>query len=99
MFDEQQQKDSMNAFRKVVAKTWSDPAFKARLTADPKSVLAEHGVSVPEGVDLKVVENSDKVVHLTLPAKPSGDLSDEQLDEVAGGWIGSVCGNACCACR
>lgn len=85
MDNEQQQQDSMRAFQKVVARTWSDPDFKARLTADPKSVLAEHGVSVPEGVDVKVVENNEKVVHLTLPAKPSGDLSDEQLDQAAGG--------------
>ena len=85
MADDQQQKDSMRAFQKVVAKTWSDPAFKTRLTADPKGVLAEHGVAVPEGVEVRVVENSDKVVHLALPAKPSGDLSDEQLDQASGG--------------
>lgn len=85
MADEQKQKDSMRAFHKVVAKTWSDPAFKARVTADPKSVLAEHGVSVPEGLEVKVVENTDKVFHLILPSKPSGDLSDEQLDQAAGG--------------
>ena len=85
MADEQQQKDSLRAFQKIVARTWSDPAFKSRLTSDPSSVLAEHGVAVPEGVEVKVVENSDKVIHLTLPAKPSGDLSDEQLDQAAGG--------------
>ena len=32
----------------------------------------------------KVVENTSNVVHLVLPAKPT-DLSDEDLDKVAGG--------------
>lgn len=98
MADEQKQKDSIRAFQKVVAKTWSDPAFKVRLTADPKSVLAEHGVSMPEGVEVKVVENSDRVVHLILPAKPTGDLSDEQLDQAAGGDAACSSGPGVCGC-
>ena len=85
MAEQPQQNDATRAFQKVVAKAWADPAFKARLTADPKSVLTEHGVSIPESMDVRVVENSDSVVHFTLPAKPSGDLSDEQLDQAAGG--------------
>ena len=91
MTDEQQHEDTMRAFQKVVAKTWSDPAFKARLTADPRRVLAEHGVSIPEGVEVKIVENTDTLVHVALPPKPSGDLSDEQLDQAAGGTMPTNC--------
>jgi hypothetical protein len=32
-----------------------------------------------------VVENTDRVLYLTLPPPPSEELSDEQLDAVAGG--------------
>ena len=46
---------------------------------DPKSVLKDYGLEVPDGMDVKVVENADNCVHITLPAAPAGsmDLSDD----------------------
>jgi hypothetical protein len=86
----------------VVAGAWADPAYKARLIADPKAVLAEQGIDVPDDIELRVVENTDDVVYLTLPPEPSEDLSDEMLEAAAGGsclgssgtamCVGSVCG-------
>jgi hypothetical protein len=69
----------------LVARTWSDQAFKARLLAEPGPALAEQGIPIPPGVAVRVHENTPAVVHLTLPPKPSDELSDEQLDAVAGG--------------
>ena len=56
--------------------------------SDPKAVLAEHGMDVPDGMDVKVVENADNCVHITMPAPPSGsnELSDEELSNAAGGY-------------
>ena len=54
----------------LVARAWADPAFKARLLADPEAVLAEHGVAMPAGFQVRVVEDTDRVVHLTLPPPP-----------------------------
>ena len=36
---------------------------------------------------MKVVENADDCVHITLPAPPAGhmDLSDDELSNAAGG--------------
>ena len=64
--------------------TW---ALKARFMADPKAVLAEYDMPVPDGMDVKVVENADNCVHITMPAPPSGhgELSDEELSNAAGG--------------
>lgn len=93
MSNAEPQNDSRQALQKIVARSWSEPAFKARFAADPRSVLVEHGLSVPEGLEIKVVENSDQVVHLTLPARPSGDLSDDQLNEIAGGIVGGFGGS------
>ena len=64
---------------------WKDDALKGRFMADPKGVLKEHGLSVPDGIDVKVVENADDCVHITLPKRPSDDLSDEDLEAAAGG--------------
>ena len=54
---------------------------------DPKSVLKDYGLEVPDGMDVKVVENADNCVHITLPAAPAGsmDLSDDELSNAAGG--------------
>ena len=68
-----------------LAKVWSDPQLKQRLMQDPKSVLREHGMPVPEGIELRVVENTDQVMYLIVPPPPSDTISDEQLDAVAGG--------------
>ncbi len=51
------------------------------------TVLKENEIAVPEGVDVKVVENTDTTVHLILPPAPSSDeLSDEQVNALAGGY-------------
>ena len=84
------------AYGKVVAKAWADPDFKAKLLADPKTVLKENGLEFPEDVELRVVENTDKLVHLILPPEPTGQLSEEELEKVAGGGVIWFCA---CACR
>lgn len=69
---------------RIIAKAWSDPGFKARLLADPAAILTAEGFTVPAGVALTVVEDTAAVQTLILPARPS-DMSDDDLDQVAGG--------------
>jgi hypothetical protein len=40
-----------------------------------------------DGMDVKVMENADDCVHITLPAAPAGhmDLSDDEPSNAAGG--------------
>ena len=81
--------EQKNALAQLFAACWKDEALKARLMADPKAVLKEHGLDVPDGIDVKVVENADDCVHITLPAPPAGnmDLSDDELSNAAGGNV------------
>ena len=76
-----------NAMADLFAACWKDEALKARFMSDPKAVLAEHGIDVPDNIDVNVVENSDNTVHITMPKAPEGamGLSDEELAEAAGG--------------
>ncbi len=78
--------DERNQLAELFAACWKDEALKARFMSDPKAVLAEYGMDVPAGSDVKVVENSDNCVHITMPPAPGGnDLSDEELSAAAGG--------------
>jgi hypothetical protein len=76
-----------DAWGRIVARAWQDDAFKQRLLADPAAVLQEHGVRVPPGSKVKVIEDTAQVYHLTLPRNPdaAGELSDEDLAQVVGG--------------
>ena len=79
--------EQKNQLASLFAACWKDEALKARFMSDPKAVLAEYDVPVPDGMDVKVVENADNCVHITLPAPPSGsgELPDEELSNAAGG--------------
>jgi len=91
------------AWNQIVAQAWADEDFKARLMTDPRSVLSEYGIEVPEGIELVVVEDTDTVHHLTLPPSPEGELTDEELVGTPGadsysGYCGR-CGRCGCRCR
>jgi hypothetical protein len=79
--------DETNKMNTLIAACWKDEALKARFMSDPKAVLAEYNMPVPDGMDVKVVENADNCVHITMPAAPDGhhELSDEELSNAAGG--------------
>ena len=46
---------------KVVARAWTDPAYKERLLTDGTAAIAELGFGGPEGEFMVVVENTPKV--------------------------------------
>jgi nitrile hydratase len=50
---------------KVVARAWTDPAFKKRLLADGNKAVAELGFAFP-GLKLVVLENTPRVHHLIV---------------------------------
>ncbi len=73
------------AYSKLVAKAWSDDNFKAQLLSDPMTVFKENDLIIPEGVEVRIVENSPKIIHFILPSVPSDELNDDEL-ECAGGY-------------
>jgi hypothetical protein len=82
--------EERNALTDLFAACWKDDALKARFMADPKAVLAERGIKMPEGIDVNVVENSDNTIHITMPMAPDGheELSMGELSQAAGGATG-----------
>ncbi|QHW29877.1 NHLP leader peptide family natural product precursor [Paenibacillus rhizovicinus] len=56
----------------IIAKAWSDPAFKASLIADPKAALKEHfNVDVPDSLEIVVAEEAPNRVTLVIPPNPA----------------------------
>ena len=50
----------------VVARAWSDPAYKERLLADGRAAIAELGFTDPHGAELVVTENTDEVHNMVV---------------------------------
>ena len=73
------------AWARIVARAWREPGFKAKLMADPLPALKAAGAAPPAGVTVTVVEDAATLVHVVLPPKPVGALSDEALEKAAGG--------------
>lgn len=78
----------------IIKKAQSDKEFKKALVDNPKEALRQLGLQISEDVEVKVVEESAKVVYLVLPVNPD-ELTDEQLDGASGGLgVPIVCINS-----
>ncbi len=81
---------------KVVAQSWSDDEYKSRLLDDPRSVLAEAGFDVPEGVGVSVRDSGPDMIDLVIPPAPAGidgEIGDESLEGLVGGMcVACTCG-------
>ncbi len=51
---------------KVVARAWSDPAFKQRLLDDARAAVYELGYTLTHDAELAVVENTENIHHLVV---------------------------------
>ena len=94
MYDEQNGRIAAD----VYARTMTDPEFKAQFIADPAAVLSAAGAEVPEGLTIKVVENSSTTFHVVLPDPEA--VSDELLAAASGGstaGTASSAGTAACS--
>jgi nitrile hydratase len=54
--------------------------YRARAVKDPRGVLAEFGVTLPTGTEIRVVDSTAEVRYLVIPMRPAGT---EGLDEEA----------------
>lgn len=54
-------------YANLVAEYYGDPDFKAMVDADPTRVLKAAGLEIPEGMEVKLLFNTEEVVHLVLP--------------------------------
>jgi nitrile hydratase len=60
---------------------YKDPAYRARVVKEPRKVLSEMGLDLPDDVAITVRDSVSEVRWLVLPRRPEGteNLSEEQL--------------------
>lgn len=60
---------------------YKDPAYRARIVREPRTVLAEMGLDLPDDVRITVRDSTSEVRWLVLPQRPPGTehLSEEEL--------------------
>ncbi len=102
-----------NVWGEILAQSWSDPAYRQQVAADPTAVLKARGIEVPEGVVFSVapVENTtdlhSSVLVLPFPERPAmtalgaGDPPPPPNGGGSGGGGGASCCSSsvlCCCC-
>ena len=83
---------AQNAYTRFLVQAVTDEAFRAALLADAKGALKSQGVDIPEGIEIKVVEDTPTQLHLVLPPRLPEEMSDAELEAVNGGWFGRTLG-------
>ncbi|MER6502533.1 nitrile hydratase subunit alpha [Streptomyces sp. NPDC001455] len=60
---------------------YKDPAYRARVVREPRTVLAEMGLTLDDDVQIIVRDSTSEVRWLVLPERPSGTehLTEEEL--------------------
>ncbi|MGX1670238.1 nitrile hydratase subunit alpha [Streptomyces sp. NPDC055400] len=60
---------------------YKSEAYRSRVVRDPRGVLAEFGVTLPESVGITVWDSSAETRYMVLPRRPAGTdrLSEEEL--------------------
>lgn len=88
-------------YAQIQKKAIADADYRKALLADPNAVIEkESGISLPDGFKVNIVE-ADPAYQATyvLPPAMDGDLSEDDLDKVAGGsCAGDICGGKITVC-
>ena len=63
---------------------YKSPSYRSKVVIDPRGVLADFGVSLPAGTEIKVWDSTSEVRYLVVPMRPEGTegMSEEQLAQI-----------------
>ena len=60
---------------------YKSPPYRARVVSEPRAVLREFGLEVPDEIEVRVWDSSAEIRYLVVPRRPEGtdDLDEEAL--------------------
>lgn len=60
---------------------YKSPAYRSRAVIEPRAVLREFGVELPDSVEIRVWDSSAELRYMVLPRRPEGTegMSEEEL--------------------
>jgi hypothetical protein len=72
----------LDHLQRVAATALGDDAYRERLVNEPRTVLTEEGLTVPDRVQITVCENTADHIYLVLPTgiKEAHQLSPGETD-------------------
>jgi nitrile hydratase subunit alpha len=61
---------------------YKDPTFRSRAAREPRAVLKEFGLDIPQSIEVKVWDSSAQIRWFVVPERPAGTegLSEAQLE-------------------
>jgi glycerol-3-phosphate O-acyltransferase len=82
---------------KIIDQAQKNPKYYQMLKSNPRALMEKQlGTAIPAKLNIKVLEETADTYYIVLPAvaKEGAELSDADLEKVAGG--GTVKGDATC---
>ncbi|MDF2715300.1 MAG: nitrile hydratase [Paenibacillus sp.] len=70
--------------QQIIEKAWEDDSFKQKLLSDPKTAIQDaFGVTIPDEIQLKALEESPTEFYLVIPPNPSKTINGQDADSNA----------------
>jgi hypothetical protein len=89
------QDDTKKVAATILRRSATEPAFREKALKNPNAAIQEvAGKPLPAGVTVRFVENQPGATMtfvLPDPVSPSKELSEKELEQVAGGRCGATC--------
>lgn len=79
------------AFNDFSRRYRTDASYRREVDLHADAVLSGMGFALLPGTDVRIAVDTPQIMHVVMPPDPNIDLSDEALDQVAGGeTVGSA---------
>lgn len=76
--------EDQRKWTQLVKRAWTDETLKQQLLNDPTSLLREHGIAIPAGADVRVVQNKGTVACIVESVKSADDLAELTASDLSG---------------